>query len=75
MIVLSKSRVDDGQYHQIQIIRQRNQGTIIVDDGAETKRNGTGLIIFINLVLTNDHVLSQSKHPNSLPFSTRNRKS
>ena len=35
-VVLKYSqRVDDGQYHQIQIIRNKEKGTIIVDDNDE----------------------------------------
>ena len=40
MVILSSKRVDDGQYHQILINRNRNTGQIIVDDMYEKSRNG-----------------------------------
>ena len=40
MVIISSKRVDDGQYHQILINRNRNTGQIIVDDMYEKSRNG-----------------------------------
>ena len=48
-VVLKYSqRVDDGQYHQIQIIRNKEKGTIIVDDNDEEVVQGKCFLDFMD---------------------------
>ena len=51
-VVLKYSqRVDDGQYHQIQIIRNKEKGTIIVDDNDEEVVQGKCFQIKVKVML------------------------
>ena len=53
-VVLKYSqRVDDGQYHQIQIIRNKEKGTIIVDDNDEEVVQGKCFLDLIQRTVLN----------------------